>query len=76
MKRWINKSFLVEELGHAEELTQQEIRQNSKGEYDYYYYLGMYAFIKSFRLALQNDDALYVPATYSVAEKIKRRTHE
>ena len=41
MKRWINKSFLVKELGNAEELTQQEMHQNSKGEYDYYYYLGM-----------------------------------
>lgn len=73
MKRWINKSFLVKELGNAEELTQQEMRQNSKGEYDYYYYLGMYAFIKSFRLALKNDDPLYVPATYRIAEKIKGR---
>ena len=73
MKRWINKSFLVKELGNAEELTQQEMQQNTKREDDYYYYLGMYAVIKSQKKKKKNDDPLYVPATYSVAEKIKGR---
>ena len=35
MKRWINKSFLVKELGNAEALTQQEMHQPIQHKYSY-----------------------------------------
>ena len=55
-------------LYDAKESLNTEIKKNSKGEYDYWYYLGAYSFAQSLDKAIKINGMIYLPANHKVAE--------